>query len=125
MIFLHFQAALWIVFIAWFGFSAFSSAYISSIERGFSEKKGFSTFRLKPFSASGRALQTDKPAHFNIESPPPTPPSSSKIILSAGERGLHAEGQHNGEDHRLWYGQGARTWHSCQGALRDPGVCRS
>ena len=70
MIFLHFQAALWIVFIAWFGFSAFSSAYISSIERGFSEKKGFSTFRLKPFSASGRALQTDKPAHFNIESPP-------------------------------------------------------
>ena len=38
---------------------------------------------------------------------------------------MHAERQHDGEDHRLWHGQGARTRRSSQGALRDPRVCRS
>ena len=46
-------------------------------------------------------------------------------LLPAGERGVHAERQHDGEDHRLWHGQGARTRRSSQGALRDPRVCRS
>ena len=135
-------SSLWIVFIAQFGCSTFSPAHISSIEDSL-RRKGVRTFRAKPFSARGRALQTDQPVHFNTKSSLPLlekhlkralgksqtsiyriPPPQENIV-SAGERGVHAEGQHDGEDHRLWDGEGAGTRDGHQGALRDPRVCCS
>ena len=70
-----------------------------------------------------RCKRTSPRAHLNIESNQPS--LKKKNILSAGERGVHPEGQHDGEDHRLWDGQGARARDGHQGALRDSRVCRS